>query len=54
MEGVMTDVSVKEEDREIDIESYSTETVASENKNAETASEEDDQLPVNVDKAYEE
>jgi small subunit ribosomal protein S2 len=54
MEGVMTDVSVKEEDREIDIESYSSETAAPENKTAEADTEEDEQLPVDVDKVYEE
>jgi small subunit ribosomal protein S2 len=54
MEGVVTDVSVKEEDREIDIESYSTEAAVPENKNAETDSEDDEHLPVDVDKVYEE
>jgi small subunit ribosomal protein S2 len=49
MEEVMTDASIKEEDREIDITSYTEETV----KEKEAEPEEDD-LPVDIDKAYEE
>jgi small subunit ribosomal protein S2 len=55
MENVVTDASVKEEDQEIDIESYSTESpeTAAVVPAVETAeSDEDDQLPVNVDKVY--
>jgi small subunit ribosomal protein S2 len=57
-EEVVTDASVKEEDKEIDIESYATteetpaavETEAEKEKEAET--DEEDQLPVDVDKVY--
>ncbi|MDR1100032.1 MAG: 30S ribosomal protein S2 [Treponema sp.] len=56
MEDIMTDVSVKEEDREIDIESYSTEQPVVESAVQEagtgTGIEEEDQLPVDVDKVY--
>jgi small subunit ribosomal protein S2 len=56
MEGLLTDVSSKEEDQEIDIESYSTE--AAEEKPAEEpeveTSGEDDHIQVDVDKVYDE
>jgi small subunit ribosomal protein S2 len=53
-ENVVTDVSVKEEDQEIDIESYSTEAVETEAAPAAAAEagDEEDQLPVDVDKVY--
>jgi small subunit ribosomal protein S2 len=51
-EDVVTDVSVKEEDQEIDIESYSTENTAEAGNTAEA--DEEDELPVNVDKVYNE
>ena len=49
MEDVITDVSLKEEDREIDIESYSEKVTESKE---ETDNPEDDELPVDIDKAY--
>jgi len=49
IEEVMTDYSIKEEDREIDIESYSGEAPA---KEEEAAADEEDELPVDVDKVY--
>ena len=52
LEGLMTDVSMKEEDREIDIASYAAgEQAPAREEDAETESEEDN-LPVNIDKAY--
>jgi small subunit ribosomal protein S2 len=48
-EEVMTDASIKEEDREIDIASYSGEPAAA-RETEDTA--EDDNLPVDIDKAY--
>jgi small subunit ribosomal protein S2 len=50
MEGIMTDVSIKEEDREIDIESYS----GGESAKDKSEDEDEDELPVDIDKAYEE
>jgi small subunit ribosomal protein S2 len=53
MEAVVTDVSIREEDKEIDIESYSAETVPVEEKPVvETPADEEDELPVDVDKVY--
>jgi small subunit ribosomal protein S2 len=53
MEGIMTDVSIKEEDREIDIASYSAvDNAAGETKSAEGVEDEEDELPVDVDKVY--
>jgi small subunit ribosomal protein S2 len=50
IEEIMTDVSIKEEDREIDIASYSA---GAEARDTETAPEhEDDGLPVDVEKVY--
>ncbi|MDR2435407.1 MAG: 30S ribosomal protein S2 [Treponema sp.] len=56
MEGLLADVSIREEDREIDIESYSSEAAA-EAPAAETEAvepEEDVQIQVDVDKVYDE
>jgi small subunit ribosomal protein S2 len=60
MEGMLNDVSAKEEDQEVDIEAYTTETVAGENEEkpeaappVAAAGDEDDNLPVDVDKVYE-
>jgi small subunit ribosomal protein S2 len=55
-EEVATDASVKEEDREIDIESYSkaVETESPAGAEPEPETDEEDQLPVDVDKVYEE
>ena len=50
VEEVMTDASMKEEDQEIDIASY-TGTEQTPEPEAETEAEEDD-LPVDIDKAY--
>jgi small subunit ribosomal protein S2 len=54
LEGIMADASVREEDKEIDIASYSTETVQAETEvPAETeAPDEEDELPVDVDKVF--
>jgi small subunit ribosomal protein S2 len=57
MEEMMNDVSLKEEDQEVDIESYTAagsepEAVKTEEVPAPAAVEEDD-LPVDVDKVYE-
>jgi small subunit ribosomal protein S2 len=53
MENVITDVSIKEEDREVDIESYATEESSAAKAEApETPGEEEDELPVDVDKVY--
>jgi len=50
LEGIMTDASIKEEDQEIDIASYTgAEQPAA--PEAET-DQEDDDLPVDIDKAY--
>jgi small subunit ribosomal protein S2 len=52
-EDVVTDASIKEEDREIDIESYSAETTE-ETGGASESGNEEDELPVDVDKVYNE
>ena len=52
MEEMMSDVSIKEEDREIDIESYSATETHEHEKEAESTVEEEDELPVDIDKAY--
>ncbi|MDR1429088.1 MAG: 30S ribosomal protein S2 [Spirochaetaceae bacterium] len=56
MAEVMTDASIREEDKEIDITQYTSEEVkADEVKTGEeavTETEEEDQLPVDVDKVY--
>jgi small subunit ribosomal protein S2 len=51
IEAIMTDVSIKEEDREIDIETYSSGTTAHDHA---AAADEAEELPVEVDKVYEE
>jgi small subunit ribosomal protein S2 len=51
IEDIMTDVSIKEEDREVDIESYSG---AAESSGEDTNKAEEEELPVDVDKVYEE
>jgi small subunit ribosomal protein S2 len=51
MEGMMNDVSIKEEDREIDIASYASEE-GGEKKEEGIAGDEADDLPVDVDKVY--
>jgi small subunit ribosomal protein S2 len=56
MEGMMNDVSIKEEDREVDIESYTSEPVVEKEKEKEKPEEvppAEDTLPVDVDKVYE-
>ena len=56
LEGVMTDASIKEEDQEIDIASYSTqvsEEAPKDEPEPETV-EEDSQIHVDVDKVYDE
>jgi small subunit ribosomal protein S2 len=56
MEGMLNDVSAKEEDQEVDIEAYTTEAAAGEEKPEVppgAAGDEDDDLPVDVDKVYE-
>ncbi|MDR0641894.1 MAG: 30S ribosomal protein S2 [Treponema sp.] len=50
MEDIMTDVSKKEEDAEVDIETYAT--VNEGGQAAPAEAEEDDELPVDVDKFY--
>jgi len=55
MEGILTDASIKEEDREIDIEKYTTEEAYRAAKADEEVSEEEgeeDQIQVDVDKVY--
>jgi len=58
MEDLMNDISGKEEDREIDIASYASSEAETSLKEESAATEEDsteeDDLPVDVDKAYEE
>jgi len=53
-EGLLTDASIKEEDREIDIEKYSTEEAykAFQKEESEAEETEEDRLPVDVDKVY--
>ncbi len=54
MEEILTDASLKEEDAEVDIDAYkSGAAVSTKNDDAESAAEEDD-LPVDEDKIYEE
>jgi small subunit ribosomal protein S2 len=55
MEDVMTDVSIKEEDREVDVESYVTgDAVPVVPETVEAEAEEEDELPVDVTKVFEE
>jgi small subunit ribosomal protein S2 len=51
MEDVITDASIKEEDREIDIDSYSGEVEVKADAETEEEEEEED-LPVDVDKVF--
>jgi small subunit ribosomal protein S2 len=51
-EEIVTDASVKEEDQEIDIASYSSNTAAEPKTAPEPEDNEEDQLPVDVDKVY--
>ncbi len=50
MEGLMSDMSMKEEDKEIDIASYSQSDTAKQ----EDKPDDEDDLPVDVDKVYDE
>ena len=55
MENLLNDVSMKEEDREIDIEKYSTEEAVKASQKAEDGGETEEEevrLPVDVDKVY--
>ncbi|MCL2764134.1 MAG: 30S ribosomal protein S2 [Treponema sp.] len=54
MEGLMNDISMKEEDREIDIEKYTTEEAYRAAKEDEKVDDDDDetQIQVDVDKIY--
>jgi small subunit ribosomal protein S2 len=52
MEEMMNDVSIKEEDREVDIEAYTSEGTVEEKKEPVPAEAEEDSLPVDVDKVY--
>jgi small subunit ribosomal protein S2 len=54
MEGLLNDASIKEEDREIDIEKYSTEEAyrAAKEEDAEDVEDDEDHLQVDVDKVY--
>jgi small subunit ribosomal protein S2 len=52
LETIITDASIKEEDREVDIESYSDSSETAVEHHA--AEEEEDELPVDVDKVYKE
>jgi small subunit ribosomal protein S2 len=56
LEEVLTDASIKEEDQEVDIESYSTDTVVEPEVKAVVVEPvvEEDTLPVDVDTVYEE
>ena len=54
IEGLMSDISVKEEDKEIDIASYSQNTDTVTVKQEELHADEEDDLPVDVDKVYDE
>jgi small subunit ribosomal protein S2 len=49
-EDIVTDASVKEEDEEVDINSYSSDKATQEAPAAEEDTSEDDNLPVDVDK----
>ena len=50
--GGMTDASIREEDREIDIESYSSGAPVEAPAVTEEAKDEEDELPVDVDKVF--
>jgi small subunit ribosomal protein S2 len=51
LENIVTDASIKEEDQEIDIESYSSDGEAPPKEKVETV-EEEDELPLDVAKVY--
>ncbi len=53
MEGLMSDMSMKEEDKEIDIASYS-QGASDAAKQEDKADDDEDDLPVDVDKVYDE
>jgi small subunit ribosomal protein S2 len=52
METVMTDASIREEDREIDIETFTNTAPVVEPEAAEETPVEEDELPVDVDKVF--
>ena len=52
LEEMMTDASIKEEDQEIDIASYSAEQPEQKEVRSEPEEEEEDTIPVDIDKAY--
>jgi small subunit ribosomal protein S2 len=53
MENLLNDASMKEEDREIDIEKYSTEeAIKASQKDEDETEDEESRLPVDVDKVY--
>jgi small subunit ribosomal protein S2 len=52
MENIITDASIKEEDQEIDIESYASKTESQPVDTAAAGPDEEDELPVDVDKVY--
>ncbi|MDR1596136.1 MAG: 30S ribosomal protein S2 [Treponema sp.] len=52
MEDILTDASIKEEDREVDIEAYTGETPVAAPAAAEPEVAEEDELPVDVDKVF--
>ncbi|MDR1059572.1 MAG: 30S ribosomal protein S2 [Treponema sp.] len=52
MENVMTDASVKEEDQEVDIASYSGEVEVKKEEEVSADEDEDEDLPVDVDKVF--
>jgi small subunit ribosomal protein S2 len=54
MEGIITDVSIREEDQEVDIESYTSDGSEPKEETPVTGEAEEDDLPVDVDKVYEE
>jgi small subunit ribosomal protein S2 len=51
-EDILTDASIREEDREVDIEAYSGEAPAAPVAVAEPVATEEDNLPVDVDKVF--
>jgi small subunit ribosomal protein S2 len=52
MEDILTDASIKEEDREVDIEAYTEKTPAAAPAPVESEAAEEDELPVDVDKVF--
>jgi small subunit ribosomal protein S2 len=54
LENLLTDVSIKEEDQEIDIESYKTKDEIPETTVAAAPETEEDDLPMGVDKVFKE